>query len=670
MTDILYETRKFISDCWANIFAEVCGTVVYIDNCAAECLHWYTAGKGYLALKDAGAIAVHELGMYHFRYVEVKDTKKAVIVSTADDPAFYQRTIKMILAKNVFESCTIYCSAPCSTTDSPQIIHLPTEEKLNYNELKRDIKAWMSSKNLSQEPSVNIVHVPMFIALLDKNLFVTPPFGDLMPPLDTTFTKDTFSKLNFLANSFYKFFNSINAKLDIYALGKLSNLLAENLANYIASTDRRNVSSEMHSSASQDIGLSLILMDRTLDLCTPTSNNMESFLTKILRTFPRLPQHNNDVSISMSPIVGPVEGSLRACEVPGCLASIDKSTIHLFISEKEKKLLTVANESLNDIVSTQDNPKLRTPTRISGHRLEKAVNKLRTTNSIDSIMAYKERLQSILAIVEASTSQKAGQLELLTSLEKLVLQNLSVSRESSSILAQLSDVIQTRIDRGLDTENLLALLIHVYALAGTQIRFSTQQERQLEESIADAIFEDLKIFKENPSANTTSTYQRTLLLLGVNDVVAARETSYRIASRIIGILQLVAQQRSTLQDYRFCMIKPNAQEAIRRVSILEQITRDILCASAGRELYNLRKRSSPFLLGGFNFLLRGKEEAKLHPHDNPYILIYVIGGITAEEAKVIHEMTLSQNNDKMPYIMLAGSRLLNPLDIVDNILFQ
>ncbi|XP_043254412.1 sec1 family domain-containing protein 2-like [Colletes gigas] len=661
MTDILFETRKFISECWESIFAEVRGTVVYIDHCAAECLHWYTAGKGYLALKDAGAIAVHELGMYHFRYVEVRETKKAVIVSTADDPVFYQRTIKMILAKNAFESCTIYCSTPCCTTDYLEI--LPTEEKLNYNKLRRDIKAWMSSKNLLQEPSVDIIHVPFFIALLNKDLIVTPPFGDLMPPLDTTVPHDTAAKLNLLANSFYKLFASINARLDIYAIGKLSDRLAENLENCIANADHRN-----HSLGAQEIGVSLVLMDRTLDLCTPTSNNMESFLTKILRTFPRLPQHNNDVAISMAPILGTVEGVLRACEIRGCLASIEKTTIDLFISEKEKKLLAVAHQSLNDMVSTKDNPKLRTPTRISGHCLEKALSKIRTTDSIDSFMAYRKELQSILAITGATTSQKTGQLELLTSLEKLVFQSLSVSRESSSILAQLSNVIRTRIDRGLDTENLLALLIHVYALAGTQIRFSAQQERQLEESIADAVFEDLEIFKENPSTNTTSTYQRTLLLLGVNDVAAARETSYRIAARIISILQSIAVQRSNLQDYKFFIIKPSSQETIRRVSILEQITRDILCTGVARELRDFRQRSSSFISAGFNLLLRGK--AKRHPRDNPYVLIYIIGGITAEESKIIQEMRSEHNNDKTPYIMLAGSRLLNPLDVVDKILFQ
>lgn len=67
MTDIILEIKKFISESWTNIFMEVCNAIVYIDHCAIECLHWYTAGKSYLTLKDAGAVAVYEIGMYHFR---------------------------------------------------------------------------------------------------------------------------------------------------------------------------------------------------------------------------------------------------------------------------------------------------------------------------------------------------------------------------------------------------------------------------------------------------------------------------------------------------------------------------------------------------------------------------------------------------------------------------
>ncbi|XP_016921753.2 sec1 family domain-containing protein 2 isoform X2 [Apis cerana] len=628
MTDIILEIKKFISESWTNIFMEVCNAIVYIDHCAIECLHWYTAGKSYLTLKDAGAVAVYEIGMYHFRYIEVKDVKKAVIISTSSDPAFYQRTIKMILTKNIFQNCIVYCSVPCCTVN-----HLGTssiEEKLNYNKLKKDIKIWMTSRNLSQEPVINIIYAPIFIAFLNKNLFVTPPFGDLMPPLDTNILKDMVIKLNFLAYSFYNLFDNIKARLDIYSVGKFSDHLAENLENYISNINHQN-----HLSDSPEVGISLILIDRTLDLCTPTSNNTESFLTKILRTFPHLPNHDNDVAINISPMFGKTN-ILESCEIPGCLASIENIMMDLFISQKEKKLLDTANQFLNDIALTTDSSKLRTPSRVSGHSLEKFLNKIQSTNSIASLAIHIEKLQCILAIIEASTSQKASQLELLTSLEKLALQNLSVSRESSSILVQ--------------------------------IQFSAQQEHQLEESIANAIFEDLQILKKNPLINTKSAYQRTLLLLGVNDVTVAQETSCRIAARFINILRLVAEQRLILQDYRFCMLKPSSQEVIRHISILEQIIKDIFDVDINRELRDLHKKSSSFIQASFNLFLKGK--TKRHPRDNSFILIYIVGGITAEEAKIIQEIVQEKHsNKKTPYVILAGSRLLNPLDIVEKIFF-
>lgn len=67
MADIVSKIKKYISECWTNILIDARDAVVYIDHRAIECLHWYTAGKGYLTLKDAGAVAVYEFGMYHFQ---------------------------------------------------------------------------------------------------------------------------------------------------------------------------------------------------------------------------------------------------------------------------------------------------------------------------------------------------------------------------------------------------------------------------------------------------------------------------------------------------------------------------------------------------------------------------------------------------------------------------
>lgn len=40
----------------------------------------------------------------------------------------------------------------------------------------------------------------------------------------------------------------------------------------------------------------------------------------------------------------------------------------------------------------------------------------------------------------------------------------------------------------------------------------------------------------------------------MNDAAAARETSEKVAARILDALRLVARQRSALQDYRFVRV--------------------------------------------------------------------------------------------------------------------
>lgn len=84
--------------------------------------------------------------------------------------------------------------------------------------------------------------MPLFIAHLNKNLFVTPPYGDLMPPLDGNISNDTSFKLNLLAKSFHKLFDSIGVKLDIYSVGKFSSCLAESLESCTVSSEHKSVS--------------------------------------------------------------------------------------------------------------------------------------------------------------------------------------------------------------------------------------------------------------------------------------------------------------------------------------------------------------------------------------------------------------------------------------------
>ncbi|XP_050462921.1 sec1 family domain-containing protein 2-like isoform X1 [Cataglyphis hispanica] len=649
--------ERFLADTWHDIANLVRESAVYIDHAATECLHWHTGGRMYSFLKDAGAVSVYELTMYNFRYVKVQNCKKATIISTSTNPAFYQRTVKMIMEKNAFNYCTIVTAAHPTILSYDDAVSL--EDRVDYIKLKRDVKSWMSFNQQSQDCLVTILFRPIFITSIDDGLFVTPPFGDLLSPLNSELPKISECAVDHLVSLFNSLFAYLNLKEDIYSMGKFSEYVAEKLETLPAAVNRRN-----NSMGIKRKGVSLIFIDRALDLCTPTSNNTESLLARILCTLPHLPHHCNDVTINMSSLFC---GSQELFEVPGCLAagSKDKNLTSILITKKQKEVLITMNKILIDIFPTKENVKPKLATRISARSLEKFVNKFKDIDNLRAITESSKELQVVLGIIQALTSEKTSQLDLLISLEKLVLQNIAISRDSTSVLGQFSNIIRTREKRGLDTDNILALLVHIYALAGNEIKFSPQQEQQLKEAITDAVFEDIVKLNKNPVNNKMSVYQQTLLLIGVADDQSTKGTSAKVAERIMNILHEIAQQRAFLQDYTSLMSKSSSQEIVQRVGILQQLSADIFHPDR-YEIPDLQQRSLSLLSAGFNLFSKGR--AKHHPCDNDWVIIYIIGGITPEEVKEAKE-NISLFNPNCQ-ITLAGSRLLNPLDIVDKYLLS
>ncbi|EGI65174.1 PREDICTED: sec1 family domain-containing protein 2-like isoform X1 [Acromyrmex echinatior] len=659
--EAINDVEQFLADIWHDIAGFVSESAVYIDHAATECLHWHTGGKIHSFFKDAGAMSVHELDMYNFRYVKVQNCKKVVIISTSTDLAFYQRTVKMMLEKNAFEHCTIITAAHSSVLNYEDSVSL--EDRTDYIKLKRDVKSWMHSNQQLQDCSVTILFRPIFISLIDNGLFVTPPFSDLLSPLNNALLKNSQYAVDHFVSLFNSLLTYLNLKEDIYSIGKFSEYVAEKLETLPIAIDRRN-----SLVATKRKGVSLIFVDRVLDLCTSTSNNTESLLSRILCTLPHLPHHYNDVAINMSPLFcGPQE----FIDVPGCLASNDKTLMNILITKKQKEVLATMNKILIDILSSKENLKLREnlkpklATRISAHSLEKLVNKFKDVDDLHIISESSKKLQVVLGIIQALTSEKTSRLDLLISLEKLILQNIAVSRDSTSVLGQLSNIIKTREKRGLDTDNILALLVHIYALVGTEIQFSLQQEQQLKEAITDAIFEDITKLKENILNSKMSVYQQTLSLFDVTETESIKETSVKIANHIMKTLHEIAQQRASLHNYTSMMSKSSSQEIVRRVGILQQLLTDILQPDK-YELPDLHQRSPSFISAGFNLFSKGR--IKHHPCDNNWIIIYVIGGITPEEIRETKEIISLFNSNCQ--ITIAGSRLLNPLDIVEKVLLS
>ncbi|OXU28463.1 hypothetical protein TSAR_011460 [Trichomalopsis sarcophagae] len=652
------QIQEFAGICWKEVLSMVNGAAIYIDHAAAECLHWYTGDSAYVTLKDAGALSVHELALYNFNNLKAKGAKQAVIISTSTDSLFYQRTLKVIIEKNDFENCIVICTAHKKVLHYTSTIPDDMLKESSYDTLKGDILHWMSDKTVTENSQVTMMFKPIFIACLKEDIFVTPPFGNLMPSTDEIVAQDWEADVDFLISSFHSLLSHYDVQEDIYSLGKLSNYVADKLENLTAAQNRRKRVTDQRK-------ISLILVDRLLDLSTATSHNSESIMGRILCTLPHLPHHFNDVSVLMHSLSLKGEECSSSFMVPGCLATTKEDLMDILFNKKQKDVLLTLNKMLVDMSTNKESPKTsKISTRISAHSLEKGIQKFRDAESIDTLCKNSKNLQLIAAVVQALKSNKTAQIEFVISLEKLILQNLAVSGDSSSILSQLSNIVKTRASRGLEMENLLVLLIYLYAMAGPDIKFSEQQENGLKEALSSAIYEDIKKCNESDLTSEISAYYQTLLLLGVTDDQATREASIKITDQIMKILHKVLTQRKPFENYRQVMSKPNSREMAKHTGLLEQLVTDLLDEKRP-DIPDLTKKSSSLLSSGFNYLTKGKTSN--HPSDNAWIIIYVLGGITADEVKIVEEIK-SKKGPKCPKITLGGTRLLNPLEVVDKIL--
>jgi len=89
---------------------------------------------------------------------------------------------------------------------------------------------------------VTILFRPIFICLIDNDFFLTPPFNDLLPPLNSALINDSEHIINHFISLLSSFFTHLNLKEDIYSMGKFSEYIAAKLEMLQTVVSRENVS--------------------------------------------------------------------------------------------------------------------------------------------------------------------------------------------------------------------------------------------------------------------------------------------------------------------------------------------------------------------------------------------------------------------------------------------
>ncbi|CAG5045028.1 unnamed protein product [Parnassius apollo] len=639
--------KEFGKVWWSEVYNRIIGAVVFLDDYSAECLHW---DGGLFNLLTGGAVTVKSLSPFEF---SIKEHKKAVFITQAT--ATQLQTIREIIHNSDFSHCILISCVSLDVVylelndakDVSDVIAAGKATTEATKQLEGMLVEWIGKKPCATE----VVHIPIFTVSPTNIVFLTPPYHRMYPTFNGRLTPESNSidlyslnseersQVRRLASGLNSMFDSMNFREDIFYMGTYSSLVAGVLENSpVCIARRKNCSNP----------ISLIIVDRTLDLCGVTSYSMESVLDKVMSVLPRFPGHSNDVAVDMSPlceanvISHPDDVQLS----PGCLYHAnDDACIQTFdymVNKSQKEVMFDLYNKLSK-VDVQKSPGLKTLLKVTPQSVEKIITASKGNYNI--ISKHLGVLQQALGVVQTLKSPKRNQIELLMSLERQVQQNLAASRDSTSVLHQISNLIKTRKERSLSLENLLALTTHVYSLTGTEVSFNKQHEDSLTEALSVAIFEDHKILFSNMDAH-----------------IASPEECDEIANKILTRLKDVAQMRKILHRYTSVLKPCETGSGHEYRGVLQQLVDDIV-NSDRPELNDLRHRNEgikDLLLSGFNILTSKKSRSSKHPLDNPTVILFVVGGVTAEECKQLHRSVITSGIDNT--LLIGSTKFVNPVE--------
>lgn len=651
--------KEFGKAWWAEVYNRIIGAVVFLDDVSAECLHW---DGGLFNLLNGGAVAVKTLTPFEFCR---KEDKKAVFITqstwtqiqTVCDIIRHSEFAHVILISCV--SFDVVYQEFCSGKDVNDKIAAGKGVSMGTKLIEDRLTECFNGKQCT----VEVVHIPIFTISLTNVVFVTPPYQNVYPKFSgTVYTEGRQPELHHLqdeernaarrlASGLNSMLDSMNLKEDIYYMGVYSTILAGILENSPVCLARRK--NCLHPT-------SLIIVDRTLDVCGVTNHSTESVLDKIMTVLPRFPGHTTEVAVDMSPlceanniVLTTIEGNQLS---PGCLYhATDECSIQTYdymINKSQKEVMFDLYNKLSKI-DVQKSPSPKTLLKVTPQSVDKIITASKGNYNI--IGNHLGVLQQACAVVQTLKSPKRVQLELLTSIEKQFQQNLATSRDSTSVLQQMCQLIKTRKDRNLHMESLLALLVYLYSLKGKDINFSKQHEEELVKALATALYEDRREISEN-----------------VSELTAAEDSKDISRLLVMDKLHGIANMRASLVNYNMLLKPCETGVGHEYKGLLQQLVDDMVDTERP-EMYDLRykgdslvHKTKDLIRSGFNILTQKKKQPTKHPMDNSTIIIFVVGGITAEECKRLHRSVITSGIDNT--VLIGSTKLVTPVEATKDVL--
>uniref|UniRef100_A0A069DZE7 Putative sec1 family domain protein n=1 Tax=Panstrongylus megistus TaxID=65343 RepID=A0A069DZE7_9HEMI len=628
--------------CWIEVCKKVKDAIIFIDDFSGECLHWH---GGLLRLLQSGATSVKQFSSFE----NGEDHKKAVFIVSSPLVGPARIILRDLISNSKFLHCVLItsCSPIVLTVATTGNVPESSNEMSALKKLELDMLRWMKS----QESTAEIFHFPISVVPLTDYFFATPPFSNMFP----CFTEDLQGKTLYsqmprnldlealplelqigvmhIMTTINSLLSHISVQEEIFCIGLFSSLIGSQLQKYSSSALRAKMAANK---------MSLLLIDRTLDLCSVMYSGKDVLLDKMKSVLPAFPGHSVDVAIDVSPVCyAKNEPNDYTFIAPGCLHEPPSNIFELLINKNVKDIVL---ELYKRLAKASNISKI--PPSVTMTELESLILKNFQKN-YEKIQASSETIQASLGMIETLKSPKISSLEMAECSQKMLLQSVAAEGNTDEAVKQLQELVLNRNRRGFSIEIILTIITFFYSLIGQKFSVNPQLEKELKKAIADALLEDKeelgmpKTFLENVTKSNIKEF----------------------CEHIFTKLQYLKNARMHLTKYSDIVRYEGPVQPLEYNGLITQLICDIVDVTKP-DIPDLRYKANYGLRDNFTSRFsKILNVSKPHVMDNEYIMVYVVGGITAQEVKFIKDCFKAYGKD----VIIGSTSLVSELQVLRNL---
>ncbi|XP_017395840.1 sec1 family domain-containing protein 2 isoform X1 [Cebus imitator] len=661
---------SFTQQGWEQVLAKVKRAVVYLDAACAESLHW---GCGSTRLMEA--VGSPECHLREFEPDAVgggAKQPKAVFVLSRLLKGRTVEILRDIICRSHFQYCVVVTAMSHAVHLTANHVPAAAAAEMEgqqpvFEQLEEKLCEWMGNINYTAE----VFHVPLLLAPVAPHLALTPAFASLFPllPQDvhllnsarpdkrklgslgdvdaTTLTPELLLQIRCLVSGLSSLCEHLGVREECFAVGSLSRVIAADLANYAPAKNRRKTATGR---------ASVIFVDRTLDLTGAVGHHGDNLVEKILSALPQLPGHTNDVMVNMIQLTSlQTEEENYNVIAPGCLAQSNDTTAkalwEALLNTKHKEAVMEVRRHLVEAASRENLPIKMSMGRVTPGQLMSYIQLFK--NNLKAVMNHCGLLQLGLATAQTLKHPQTAKWDNFLAFERLLLQSIGESAMSvvlNQLLPMIKPVTQ-RTNEDYSPEELLILLIYIYSVTEelTAAKDLGEAEEKVKKALAQVFCEESEL---SPLLQKITDCDSSINLTFHQSKIATDE--------LFTSLRDIAGARSLMKQFKSVYVPGNHTHQASYKPLLKQVVEEIFHPERpdSADIEHMSSGLTDLLKTGFSMFMK---VSRPHPSDHPLLILFVVGGVTVSEAKMVKDLVASLKPGTQ--VIVLSTRLLKPLNI-------